>query len=879
MKVKNQKCIRRLSYKTLWASRKRNRIAIIAIALTTLLFTSLLTIAMSMNASYQTYNFRQIGGYSHGSFKDVTDEQMAALTAHPKVKEAGARKTIGFCGDGVFGKVPAEVSYMDKNCTKWSYAQPTEGREPESGTEVAMDTEALRLLGAEPELGTKITITYEVGTHNDGGFKETETFTLVGFWEYDDLVPVHYINVSKEYTDQVEKKAVGAGMTEFRTDLNVMLASSIDIRGQMEQIDTDLGYDWETRNNENSVRIGVNWGYTSAQAASKLDMQAVMAIISFIALVVFTGYLIIYNIFQISVTGDIRFYGLLKTIGTTPRQLKRIIRQQALFLCAAGIPVGLALGYGAGAVLTPVVLETTSLGNSSTTISASSWIFIGATLFSIVTVFLSCSRPGKMAAKVAPVEATKYTEVLQTKKKMSRGAKVYQMAFANMGRNKKKSVLVVLSLALSVTLLNALYSFVGGFDMEKYVSQQTCADFVVSTTDYFRSNSSVPEYITQDMIDIIRENTDVSLSGCGYDVKEYNPQVWIDESEYKRQYLVFEPEQETDRRIASMEHRGNTVPATLKLEGLDDGLFDKLTVVDGDIAPLFDENQNAIALSVSVDDYGNVHGTYPEIGEKITVTYIEEIRYVDSRTGDTATEDTPQEYLQDQIEKSHDMEYTVCALVEVPHAMGFRYSMVGYEAVLPVETLKADSGQDARPLFYLFDAPDDEAESAAESFLTQFTADDVSMVSYESKAILRKEFESFKQMFLLLGTVLCAIIGIVGVLNFFNAIMTGILSRKREFAVLQSVGMTNRQLKAMLIYEGIFYAAASAGAALILSIVLSPFLGRMMGNMFWFFTYRFTILPVIVMIPVFALLGYLIPSMLYGQTAKQSVVERLRESE
>ena len=57
-----------------------------------------------------------------------------------------------------------------------------------------------------------------------------------------------------------------------------------------------------------------------------------IAIAAFLLLVIFTGYLIIYNIFQISVAGDIRFYGLLKTIGTTPRQLKRIIRQQALLL-------------------------------------------------------------------------------------------------------------------------------------------------------------------------------------------------------------------------------------------------------------------------------------------------------------------------------------------------------------------------------------------------------------------------------------------------------------------------------------------------------------------------------------------------------------------
>ena len=121
------------------------------------------------------------------------------------------------------------------------------------------------------------------------------------------------------------------------------------------------------------------------------------------------------------------------------------------------------------------------------------------------------------------------------------------------------------------------------------------------------------------------------------------------------------------------------------------------------------------------------------------------------------------------------------------------------------------------------------------------------------------------------------IIGLVGVLNFFNAIMTGILSRRREFAVLQSVGMTSRQLKAMLIYEGMFYALGAAAAALILSVVLNPLVGNLLENMFWFFTAKFTVTPVLLAIPVFALLGWLIPSIMYRQTAKRSVVERLRE--
>ena len=99
-----------------------------------------------------------------------------------------------------------------------------------------------------------------------------------------------------------------------------------------------------------------------------------------------------------------------------------------------GIPAGLLLGYGIGAVLVPVVLRSTQLDAGITTISTSPVIFLGSMLFALLTVLLSCSKPGKMAAKVSPVEATKYTEVMQTKKKRRsiRGAKLHQMAFANL---------------------------------------------------------------------------------------------------------------------------------------------------------------------------------------------------------------------------------------------------------------------------------------------------------------------------------------------------------------------------------------------------------------------------------------------------------------
>lgn len=871
MYVNNRRCIRKLGLRTFRAARKRNRIAVLAIALTALLFTSLFTILLSINSSYEQYSFRQAGGFCHGTFKEVTQEDIQAIAAHPKVKAAGQRLTIGFISSGVFGKVPAELSFMDENCAKWSYAQPEAGRLPQSGNEIAMDTAALALLGIPTELGAQIPLSYTVGDQTQLTYEKQDTFTLVGYWAFDDISPVHYINVSEEYAQAVEQENLSEGGKTFRRDLNVMLASGVNIRGQMEQVLKDLG-------KENSLRFGVNWGYTAAQLGETLDASAALAIVAFLALVVFTGYLIIYNIFQISVMEDIRFYGLLKTIGVTPRQLRRIIRQQALLLCAFGIPLGLLPGYGVGVLLMPKIMANTTFGAKATALSASPWIFLASSLFALFTVLLSCSRPGRMAAGVSPVEAAKYTEGSHRKRRRTRGAGVAQMALANLGRSRGKTVLVVLSLSLALVLLQLLVTFTGGFDLEVYLKKQTCADFIVSTTDYFRFNSS-DSYLSPEQLEQIRTHTVPSLSGCGY--QYLGAVTWESEAAWKAARARFDTPVTLEAECNRNAHRGELVADGAQIEGLDRSLFEKLTLAEGDLAPLFGENSPAIALVVDTDDYGRVsipEGS-PPLGTDLTVTYVDETGYIDRQTGKESNETTLEENLQLVFRKSHDVTYRVCAYVTVPHSMSYRYRNLGLSLVLPVEKLAADSGKSPVPLFYLFDTQNRSAEEDAERYLAELTAGDLSPLMYESKATLRAEFRGFQSMFLLLGGMLCTIIGLVGILNFLNAMMTGILSRRREFAVLQAVGMTGRQLKQMLICEGLFYTLASAVIALVLSLLLEPLVGSLLEHAFWFFRLKSNFLPVLCAIPAFALLGWCIPSVLCDHAAKHSIVEQLREAE
>ena len=456
MKVSNGKTIRRLGWRSMKAARTRNLIAVLAIALTTVLFTSLFTIAMSINDGFQQSNFRQVGGFSHGGFKYLTEEQFHELKDDPLIDQWGMRRFIGMPTEVPFNKSHVEVSYADANEAHWMYCDPVEGRLPQEGTdEAATDTHVLELMGVTPEIGAKFTLTFDVDGH-----ETTQTFTLCGWWEYDEAIVANHILIPESRADAIltETGVVPGQTTDGMTgtyNMDVMLKNGArNIAGDLDQILENHGYQAESSAQPGYIHTGVNWGYTGAQLSGSMDPATFIAICAVLLLIIFTGYLIIYNVFQISVTNDIRFYGLLKTIGTTPRQLRRIIRQQALTLSLAGIPLGLVLGWLIGGQLTPAIVS--QLNGVVPMTSVSPVIFIGAALFSLVTVLLSCRKPGRIAGKVSPIEAVRYTEgggIKRKTKKGRRGVSLLSMAWANLGRSRGKTVITVLSLTLAVVLL------------------------------------------------------------------------------------------------------------------------------------------------------------------------------------------------------------------------------------------------------------------------------------------------------------------------------------------------------------------------------------------------------------------------------------------
>ena len=885
LNVANRSCIRRLSLRALRANRTRNLVAALAIALTALLFTSLFTIALSINEGMQQANFRQAGGFAHGSFKYLTKSQFDELKAGPGIQSWGLRRFLGMPTEAPFHKSHVELSYSDANEAHWTYCDPAEGRLPAEGTEeAATDTRVLELLGVEPQLGAKFTLTFEVD-----GRETTQTFTLCGWWEYDEAVAVHHILLPESRVDAilaecgVDPNAPADGMTGS-WNLDLMLPNALHIASDLDAILARHGYQSADPAASNYIATGVNWGYTGAQLAENLDPTTTVLLAGVLLLTLLTGYLIIYNVFQISVAGDIRFYGLLKAIGVTPRQLRRIIRIQALTLSAAGIPLGLVLGWLLGGLLAPAVAR--RLNDVETVVSASPLLFVGAALFALVTVLLSCARPGRMAARVSPVEALRYTEgsgKWRARARKARTVSPFSMARANLGRSRGKTAVTILSLGLAVALLTLSATLSAGFDMDKYVSHFTASDFILADAGKFQVTAGFNEdmAVPEEAIAAIQAQGGITEGGRVYG------QVSAMEGFIPEERFL---QNNSQRYSASslnwlMEHTQRNEAGFLadhvQLYGMENFALDQLTLLEGDLNKLKEPGGNFMAAVYREDDYGDpmMDSNWVQIGDTVTIWYIDEFEYYDNSTGQPIPIDQVDEaYAEGRsitpyAKTYREINYTVAALVTVPRALSYRY--YGDDGfILNDQTFIRDSGTNSI-MYYAFDT-DASASAAMEAFLAGYTENIAPALDYESKGTYTGEFESMRSMFLLLGGTLSFIVGLVGVLNFANAILTGITARRRELAVLQSIGMTSRQMRAMLMLEGLFYTLGAAALALGLTLFTAPALAAGLESLFWFFTYRLTLWPIAAVLPFFVLLGTAVPAASCRAAQKRPVVERLR---
>lgn len=842
--MKKNNFMKTLTNRTFCQNKGRNLVAVLAVFLTTLMFTTLFVLAQSISENIITMNFRQSGYDAQISFKEITGEAAEKIAGHPKVKGVGESIVLGLAENEKLAGRQVEIRWGDDMYASHSFAEPTTGHMPQKENELAAGTEVLDKLGIPHKLGEEVTLQWRRDINSP---EVTEsTFTLCGFWEDNASSYASYAWVSREFAEKMtggvensEGQVLGLHMAQ------VHLKNTKNIESTMDSVLKDTGLE--------ELEYGVNLAYSpemGVQAAQEsLPMYAGMFLV-FVA-----GYLIIYNIFQISVSADIQFYGKLKTLGTTKKQIKKLIYGQANRLCAIGIPLGLVFGWLLGMKLVPGLI---SWSDGSAVVSGSPVIFIGSAVFAWITVWVSCLRPARIAGKISPMEALRYcdAETKIGKKKRPKTVSVEQMSWANLWRNKKCTITVILSLTLALVLLSAFYAKNASFDMNVYLEELAAATLQFDDADseervngYDPTDSTVDEALVEKVQQLPGKTEEGCLYSREFSMKLSDNAVKNMENYYTEEVLQdwasFDKGGAEDCRKAM-----ETKEVTAEIIGLEGIPLDSITKEKYLLEGTFDKEKFAagnylLAEGPSTEEKNVTMPTY-SVGEKVEIQ---------GKTFEVMAVVAPfSPVTEGASEAGEDNRYT----------MGLLMPAERFCQLWPDSTMRK-----------LYVNVEEEKTAQAEEEVRTYLKETGNHSNLTSKATIAEQYEKQTKSSAVMGNAISVVIAIVGILNFINSMVTSVVSRRKEFAMIQSVGMSKKQLRKMLILEGLYYAGLTLAASYaVSSLVIGTVIRSMVeGGMS---SFQFTLFPLVVCTPILVIFAVAVPYFCFRNLEKQSLVERLR---
>ncbi len=868
-KVKNRKVINNLAISGIKANPKKYVVLIAAVILTTLLFSSLFTVGGSLIKEIQLGTMRQVGGSAHAGFKYLSEPEYELVKNDKMLKNISYRTMVGFAQGDAFKKTSAEVYYSEPLEAKFGFSYPETGRMPEAENEIVTSDIVLDMLGVPHEIGAEVPLTISIGKE-----AVTENFVLCGFYTGDKISMAQTILVSKDFQEKyAPTRQIPYTESEDPSDISGYMsvdfnfANSFNIQKKVEKLIERTGI-------REDVGYGINWAYMS----QSIDPFMIVVIVALLATFFTAGYLIIYNIFDINIISDMQEYGLLKTVGTSGKQLRKIVLGRANIICLIGIPTGLILGVGVGALMLPSIsnqLNTVTVGKGEVHLNI--WILLGAALFSYLTVLFSAIRPCVKASKVSPIETLRYNGETNEN-----------------GKNKKKLFVVILSLSLSLVVLNSVISFVNSFNMDQYLLNLVVSDFSIqdATLDNFSYPDHVTDALDKDFIEELKALPGVKSIGNIYVNRvsqEFTDESWEKleknfftddlirakleyQVEERKQWDPYTPEDFSVEDLINESRKEKSLEG--KTYGMNEYAVSKLNVastIDGSDTidwEKFNSGDYVLVNRWTDDDVSFVN--FAEPGDKVLVR-----SYNPEYAEEVEAEYEGVTYTRLSYDNAPVKEYTVYAIVDIPLAMMYRvFSTYNCYFILPEDEYLAVNG-DCKAMRTLLDVEDDK-EAEVEEWLKNYTTEVNPDLGYDSKETIKDEYASFTSVIRMVGMVLAAILGLIGLMNFANTMVTSIIVRSRELAMLEAVGMTGGQQRKKLMKEGLTYFIWTMAASVVMSSLMSVTVVKFLADELGMFVWKFTLLPLVICLPFILLLIVIIPVIAYNRLSKRSVTDRLR---
>ncbi|MFQ7110782.1 MAG: ABC transporter permease [Anaerovoracaceae bacterium] len=746
-----------LAKKRIRYNKSRSLLTIIAIALTTTLLMALGTSAVGL----LNFNKQQASAASnaHATIKGLTGGQLEKLKNHADIESLETNEIFATIE---YGKMNGYLTYSQelKGGIESEAGNIIEGRDVENSDEIVGSKAFFERMNVEPEVGNTFSISFRV---NGEGEIQTRDFTISGIVSERDMSKLDVSDSRIAYGAKISGTLVEEMIPkEDRTYDAVIRVTGEgqlnydEICQKINSVAEDIGI------SENYVNINKDYLVVATDPGTE-TIQIVTAVA--LLIVVFSG-MVIYSIYYVGVITDVQEIGKLKAIGASKKQIRKLLLREGMFISAVSIPAGLILGFLIPYIFLPKVMEkgmeVSVMSYDAGDIHMFSLPVLAAVIVVVLlTVYISLLKPMRMAGKVSPVEAMRYQESSNSRKyrKGYGSVNVFRLAKANLVRNKKRTVVTMVTMGLSCVLFMSMAGILNSMRAEDIADRELEGNDFKIELDYDINDETYPE----NNLDNINKNNPFS-------------------DDLLRQILELDGVEGV-----------NSVHEVPVSSDFPSSLFDEGRITISDLSREKAESykdeieKGSIDYSKLVEDHGAVFTSDSfmdeygfEIGDEIDFTVYDGDRQIP-------------------------LTVTIQASVDDGGASTF---------VIPEETYES-MGLENNSITELFVAVDDDRYDDVKEALSDvadsnerfslYSRDEemdigamsVSMVKYPMYAIL-------------------LMIAVIGFMNLINTMITSIVTRKKELGMLQAIGLSDRQMTRMLSGEGLVFTAGTLAASLTL---------------------------------------------------------------
>lgn len=879
--------LNRLTIRNLKLNKRRTIVTIIGIILATALFTAVATMAVSLKESV-TLRSKKVDGDFHLLLYDMTDKEKESVINNRQVESYYETHEVGYgVLDGCVNdsKPYVYIEALDSDTFEKAEINVTSGRLPEDDSEIVISSHIKTNGGVKYNLGDKIT--FDIGDRTYNGkklyqndtyredeqleAKQTKTYKVVGICDrlpygeeprtapgYSVITLANKADTSLNKSDiylRFNKKALkdrydltadilGVDKTLFNK-LNSGKLEDKEIQTLKSQLDKTHSY------YINNSLIKYEAFYDSS-VAFVYNMAAVVMVI-----IIITSAVCISNSFAISINQKTKQYGMLASIGATPRQIRKNVFFEAAFMGVIGIVAGIGGGLSASYIL--VVLSNKMLIDTFEMSIVYAPSLLGVLLsivLAIVTIVLSALVPAIRASRMSPIMAINHSEDIKIKSKSLKTPKLIGkvwgeggvLAYKNMKRNKRKYRVITISIALSVSTFIALYGFMSLLteSVNRYANDKI--DLRVYMSSY--KSMSVDEANKKVSNIVNRINNETNITDFTFARGFYAS--LKDEPKYSSDY------KEVNKYEAGLAENNGYYISIISLGNEEYGKYIKKLGISKETAQsggiLVDNTYQYINNGNDIK-YFNIYDGY-KAGDVLTyrIDTSNSSKSLDNSksSDDTTLYDIRIVALSNERPFGYDNAYT-----------SYGYLIVSDDYMNRIDTKNTDST--------LLNINCDDPDKAQDILVNEFN---IGQNYIFNAAQERRNDEKLILTMKIFLYGFIAIVSLIGITNIFNTVTTGMELRGKEFAMLQSIGMTKREFDKMIRMESVFYGSKALIIGVVSGTLLSYVIYIAAGESQLRYVFPLQAIVIAVVVVIILLLGIMKYSIV--QIRKQNIIETIR---